>query len=60
MHVDSRGNDVHNVNQRTCESSGIVIRGFTFVVMVLAAVTTIMQTTANVDTSASVLHSLET
>lgn len=42
------------------ESSATVMRGFTFVATVLAAVKTIMQVTANVETSARVLHSLGT
>ena len=48
------------VNQRAIESSAIVMRGFTFVAIVLAAVRMIMQVTANVETSARVLHSLGT
>lgn len=51
--------DEHSVNQRTLESSKVVMRGFTFVAIVVAAVRTIVQVIANVDTSSRVLHWLE-
>ena len=58
--IDKGREDIQKTNQRAVDSSGVVIRGFIFNIMVLAAVRMAMQIIEDVDKSARVLHSLGT